>query len=76
MLTFRDTDKVFELDVNYKMLKNENYIADLAKLSDKKLMFEFAKEINFDEKSLGKESSMDKTRITLHQITWFNGFCS
>ena len=42
------------------MMTNKNYKIDLAKLLDKKLMFEFAKEMLFDEKASGNESTWDK----------------
>ena len=42
LLTFRDTDKEIELQGDLlKMITNKNYNVDLAKLSDKKIMFEF-----------------------------------
>ena len=52
LLRFRDTDKGFELNGNLlKTLTDGNYIVDIAKLLNKKLMFEFAREMSFDEKS-------------------------
>ena len=49
MLTFRDTGREFELKGELlKMLLNKNYNVDLASLQDKKLMYDFAKEMNFD----------------------------
>ena len=52
LLTFRDTNKQFELKGDLlKMITNKNYNVDLAKLSDKKLMYHFAKEMNFDVKA-------------------------
>ena len=54
MLTFRDTDKEFELKGELlKMITNKNYNVNLASLQDKKLMYDFAKEMNFDTKALG-----------------------
>ena len=47
------------------MITNKNYNVDLAKLSDKKLMYDFAKEMNFDLKAVGKKSTRDKTLIKL-----------
>ena len=62
MLTFRDTSKEFELKGNLlKMITNKNYRVDLASLSDKKLMYNFAKEMNFDVKAQGKKSKWDRT---------------
>ena len=55
LLTFRDTGREFELKGDLlKMLTNKNYNADLASLSDKKIMYDFAKEINFGTKAQGK----------------------
>ena len=46
LLTFRDTNKVFELKGDLlKMITNKNYNVDLASLADKKLMYDFAKEM-------------------------------
>ena len=54
MLTFRDTRKDFELKGDLlKMITNKNYNVDLASLTDKKLLFHFAKEKNFDLKAIG-----------------------
>ena len=47
LLTFRDTDRKFELHEDLlKMMTNKNYNIDLAKLPDKKLMLDFAKKRN------------------------------
>ena len=48
------------------MITNKNYNVDPANLSDKNLMFDFAKETNFDVKAQGKESNRDKTLIKIH----------
>ena len=66
MLTFRDTNKQFELKGDLlEMITNSNYNVDLASLADKKLMYDFAKEMNFDQKVIGKKSTRDKTLIKL-----------
>ena len=66
LLTFRDTDKKLELKGNLlKMITNNNYKTDLAILSNKKLMLEFANEMYFDEKDLGNKITKDKTLIKL-----------
>ena len=58
MVLFRDTGKVFELKGDLlEIITNKNYNVDLAKLSDKKLMYDFAKEMNFDLKAKGKKST-------------------
>ena len=54
-LTFRDTDKKFELGGDLlKKITDKNYNLDFAKFLDKKLLFEIAKETYFDERSLDK----------------------
>ena len=66
MLTFRDTNKHFELKGDLlEMITNSKYNVDLASLVDKKLMYDFAKELNFDQKAIGKKSNRDKTLIKL-----------
>ena len=66
MLTFRVTGKEFELKGELlKMITNKNYNVNLASLQDKKLMYDFAKEMNFDTKALGYKSTRDRTLINL-----------
>ena len=66
LLTFRDTNKQFELKGDLlKMITNKNYNIDLASLSDKKLMYDFAKEMHFDGRRVGNKSTRDKTLIKL-----------
>ena len=66
LLTFRDTNKQFELKGDLlKMITNRNYNVDLASLSDKKLMYDFAKEMHFDERRVGNKSTRDKKLIKL-----------
>ena len=66
LLTFRDSGKVFELKGELlKMITNKNYNVGLASLSDKKIMFDFAKEMNFDKSRVGNKSTRDRTLITL-----------
>ena len=66
MITFRDTGKEFELKGDLlKMITNKNYNVDHASLSDKKLMYDFAKEMNFDLKAQGNKSTRDRTLIKL-----------
>ena len=47
------------------MITNSNFNVDLASLSDKKLMHNFAKEMHFDTKAQGNKSTRDRTRINL-----------
>ena len=49
LLTIRDTNKQFELKGDlFEMITNSKFNVDLASLSDKKLMYDFAKERHFD----------------------------
>ena len=65
-LTFRDTGKEFELKGDLlKMITNTNYNFNHASIQDKKLMYDFAKEMNFDLKALGNKSIRDRTLIKL-----------
>ena len=66
MLTFPDSGKVFELKKDLlEMITNKNYNVDLAKLSEKKLLYDFSKELNSDLKAIGKKSTRDRTLIKL-----------
>ena len=66
LLTFRDTGKEFELKGGLlKMITNNNYNVSHASLRDKKLMYDFAKEMNFDMKAQGNKSTRDGTLIKI-----------
>ena len=66
ILTFRDTNKQFELKEDLlEMITNSKFNVDLASLSDKKLMYDFAKEMHFDERNVGKKSIRDRKLIKL-----------
>ena len=66
VLTFRDTSREFELKGDLlERTTNKNYNVDLAKLSDKKLMYDFAKEMNFDLKAQCNKSTRVRTLIKL-----------
>ena len=68
MLTFRDTGKEFELKGDlFKLITNKNYNVDLTSLSAIKLMYDFAKEMNFGLKAQGIKSTRDRTLIKLHE---------
>ena len=70
LLTFRDTNKQFELKGDLlKMITNKNYNVNHASLSDKKLMYDFAKEMHFDERRVGNKSTRDRTLINLLNST-------
>ena len=64
LLTFRDRGREFELKGDLlEMITNINYNVDLAELSDKKLKYNFAKELKFDLKAISKKSTRDRTLI-------------
>ena len=66
MLTFRDTNKQFELKGDLlEMITNSKFNIDLASLTDKKLMYDFAKEMHFDSKGSGIKSTRDRKLIKL-----------
>ena len=66
MLTFRDTNKQFELKGDLlEMITNSKFNVDLASLADKKLMYDFAKEMHFDSKASGNKSTRDRKLIKL-----------
>ena len=66
LLTLRDTGREFELKGDLlKMITDKNYNVDLANLSDKKFVYDFAEEMNFDLKAQGKKSTRDRTLIKL-----------
>ena len=66
MLTFRDTNKQFELKGDLsEMITTSKFNVDLASLSDKKLMYDFAKEMHFDPKASGNKSTRDRMLIKL-----------
>ena len=66
ILTFRDTGKQFELKGDVlEMITNSKFNVDLASLSDKKLMYDFAIEMKFDTKALGSKSIRNRKLIKL-----------
>ena len=66
MLTFRDTNKQFELKGDLlEMITNSKFNVDLASLSDKKLMYDFAKEMHCDLNTPGNKSTRDRKLIKL-----------
>ena len=50
------------------MMTNRNCNVDFTNLSDKKLMFEFAKVMNFDERVLGNKTNRDNFLIRLLKL--------
>ena len=62
MLTFRDSNISFKLDGDLLKTKtNYNFNADHSSPQDEKLNYEFAKEMNFDLKKIGRPSTRDRS---------------
>ena len=58
MITFRDSNKSFKLDGDLlKLITNYKVNADHSSPKDKKIIYEFAKEKNYDTKSTGRPST-------------------
>ena len=71
-LTFRDTVKEFELKGDLlKTMTNKIYNVDLASLSDRKILFNFAKEMNFDVKAMGNKPTRDRTLLKMPKSPGF-----
>ena len=62
------------------MITNKNYNVDLPSLADKKLMYNFAKEMNFDLKATGEKPNRDRTLRKLFKspglMVFASGFSS
>ena len=57
MITFRDSNTSFRLEGDLlKLITNYKFNADYSSPQDKKLIYEFAKEMNYDTKSTGRPS--------------------
>ena len=58
MITFRDSNKSFRLEGDLlKVITNHKFNVDHSSPQDKKLIYEFAKEMNYDTKSTGRPST-------------------
>ena len=58
VITFIDSNKSFTLDGDLlKLITNYKFNADHSSPQDKKLIYEFAKEMNYDTKSTGRPST-------------------
>ena len=65
-LTFRVTGEIIELKGGLlKMITNKKFYVALTILSDKDLMYDFAKEMRFDVNAHGKKSTRNRTLIKL-----------
>ena len=57
MIIFRDSNKSFKLEGDIlKLITNYKFNANHSSPQDKKLIYEFAKEMNYDTKSIGRPS--------------------
>ena len=66
MITFRNSNKSFKLDrVLLKLITKYIFNADHSSPQDKKLIYEFAKEMNYDTKSTGGPSIRHSSIIKL-----------
>ena len=69
MLNFRDTNKQYELKGDLlEMITYSKFNVDLASLSGKKLMYDFAKEMHFDLNAPGNKSTRDRKLIKLLKL--------
>ena len=66
MITFRDSNKTFRLEGDLlKLITNHKFNADHSSPQDKKLIYEFAKEMNYDTKSTGRPSTRHTSIIKI-----------
>ena len=66
MITFRDTNKSFGLEGDLlKLITKYKFNADHSSPQDKKLIYEFAKEMNYDTKSTGRPSTRHTSIIKI-----------
>ena len=77
IITFRDSNKSFRLHEDLlKLIKIQQFNADHSTPRDRKIFFEFAREVNYDVKSRGRprprHNSIKKNLI--HQLSWLLEF--
>ena len=66
MITFRDSNKSFRLEGDLlKLITNYKFNADHSSPQDRKLIYEFAKEMNYDTKSIGRPSTRHTSIIKI-----------
>ena len=66
ILTFRDSNKVFKLDGDLlESMTNYDFNVDHSNQQDRKLIYEFAKEMNFNIKQKRNRSDRDKSIIRI-----------
>ena len=66
MLTFRDSNNSLKLDGDlFKTSTNYKFNVGLSKLRDRKVIREFAEEMNFDFENIGQKSTRDSSIVEL-----------
>ena len=66
MITFRESNKTFKLEGDVlKVITNHKFNVDHSNQQDRKINYEFAKEMNYDIKSTGRPSVRHKSMIRL-----------
>ena len=66
MLTFEDTNRTFKLDGDLlKVMTNHIFNADHSNQKDKKIIYEFAKEMKFDIEKIRRPSTRDGSFIRI-----------
>ena len=66
MITFRDTDKTFRLEGDLlKVITNHKFNVDHSNQQYRKIIYQFAKEMNYDIKSTGRPSTRHNSMIRL-----------
>ena len=66
MILFRDSNKSFKLEGDLlKLITNYKFNADHSSQQDKKLIYDFAKEMNYDTKSTGRPSIRNNSIIKI-----------
>ena len=69
MITFRDSNKSFRLEGDLlKLITNYKFNADHSSPQDRKLIYEFAKEMNYDTKSTGRPSTRHTSIIKILEL--------
>ena len=65
-ITFRDSDKTFKLEGDLlKVITNHKFNVDHSNQQDRKIIYKFAKEMNYDTKSSGRPSVRHSSLIRL-----------
>ena len=66
MITFRDSDKTFKLEGDLlKVITNHKFNVDHSNQQDRKIIYKFANEMNYDTKSTGRPSNRHSSLIRL-----------